>query len=95
MAAVSLYVISALDNLLGPHAKALWPICLPKCRYDLEAHLGHITTCIKCIICEISSSYSLQCILLILCKYVTDIKKICMKKIIKIKKIDKFTAFIA
>ena len=86
MAAVSLYIISALDKLLGPQAKALWPIWLPHSQYDLEAHLGHITTCIKCIICEISSSYSLQCILLILCKYVTDIKKMCMKKIIDLKK---------
>ena len=33
-----------LTGATGP--KALGPIWLPQCQYDLEAHLGHIITCI-------------------------------------------------
>ena len=47
-----------------------------------------------CILCEIISSYSLQRILLKLCRYVTDILKMCMKKFNEEKILfDKFTAF--
>ena len=35
----------ALDSHIGPRAKALGPIWLPQCQYDLEAHLGRIITC--------------------------------------------------
>ena len=35
----------ALDSHIGPRAKALGPIWLPQCQYDLEAHLGHIIIC--------------------------------------------------
>ena len=47
MAEVCLKVILALDSHIGPPAKALRPIWLPQCQYDLEAHLGHIITCIE------------------------------------------------
>ena len=49
MVEVCLWVILALDSHIGPRAKALGPIWLPQCQYDghdLEAHLGHIITCI-------------------------------------------------
>ena len=45
MVEVCLYVILALDSHIGPRAKALGTIWLPQCQYDLEAHLGHIITC--------------------------------------------------
>ena len=50
---------------------------------------------LTCILCEINSSYSLHCVLLILCRYVTVILKMCMKKFNEEKLIfDKFTAFL-
>ena len=57
MVEVCLQVIMALDSHIGPQAKALGPIWLPQCQYDLEAHLGHIITCIYCLkyAAEISS----------------------------------------
>ena len=47
------------------------------------------------MLCEINS-YSFQCILLILCRYVTDILKMCMKMFDDAEKIifDKFAAFL-
>ena len=42
MVEVCLEVILALNSRVGPQAD----IRLPQCQYDLEAHLGHITTCI-------------------------------------------------
>ena len=47
MAEVCLYVELALDSHIGPRAKAIGPIWLPQCQYDLEAHLGHTITCIS------------------------------------------------
>ena len=38
----------ALSRHIGPRTKALWPIWLFKWQYDLEAHLGHIITCMYC-----------------------------------------------
>ena len=46
MAEVCLCVILALYSHIGPRAKALGPIWLPQCQYDLEAHLDHIIACI-------------------------------------------------
>ena len=47
MVVVCLTVILALDSHTGPRAKALGPIWLPQCLYDIEAHLGHIITCMQ------------------------------------------------
>ena len=48
----------------------------------------------KCIVCEINPYYSLQCILLILYRYATNILKMCMNKFDAKKMIfDKFAGF--
>ena len=52
MADVCLLVILALASHIGP-----W---LPKCQYDLEAHLGHIITCIYCILSSEINAYQKQ-----------------------------------
>ena len=45
MTEVCLLVILALNSHNRPRAKALWPIWLLQCQYDLEVHIGHIITC--------------------------------------------------
>ena len=60
MVEVCLSVKLALACHLGPRAKAIGRIWLPILKYDLEAHLGHIITCMynDCLYCVDNEGFS-------------------------------------